>query len=148
VNLHQKGMLLWADAEGGMELAAADREAWIAELLSRQRDDGGWSMQALGPWPRRDGSDQLQESEAYSTAFCLWVLRRAGVDVEEPTVQRAASWLRGDQRESGRWFSRSQRVDKRHYLSHAATNMATMALRIAAQAPPRIKPAGNRIDRE
>ena len=33
-----------------------------------------------------------------------------------------------NQRESGRWFTRSLYKDSRHFLSHAGTNMAVLAL--------------------
>ncbi|MCH2134571.1 MAG: hypothetical protein MK116_12575 [Phycisphaerales bacterium] len=135
--LHQKGMMLWADAENGLELQSQEREQWISEIRSTQREDGGWCMASLGTWPRHDGSPQLEESEAYPTAFCLWVLSRCGVGNDDPDTRKAVSWLQANQRNSGRWFSRSQRRDTRHYLSNAATNMATMALRASARAPSR-----------
>ncbi|MCH2151879.1 MAG: hypothetical protein MK089_00885 [Phycisphaerales bacterium] len=140
--LHQKAMLIWAAAEGGIELAPASKEAWMLELSSLQQEDGGWSMSSLGNWPRRDGTAQLTSSEAYPTAFCIWVLRRGGMPTESDSIQQAVAWLKANQRESGRWFSRSQRVDSRHYLSNAATNMATIALR--ATAPSVIRRPFNR----
>jgi squalene-hopene/tetraprenyl-beta-curcumene cyclase len=138
--LHQKGMLLWAHSEGGFTMSQDTRAAWLQELLATQRSDGGWCMASLGDWSRRDGADQLDESEAYATAFCLWIITRCGMAPDAVEVRKAVAWLHANQRASGRWFSRSQRADTRHYLSNAATNMATMALRSASRVPPRPRP--------
>ena len=137
--MHQKAMMLWAEAENGTELDPAIRSTWVSELMSLQQEDGGWSMASLGNWPRRDGTPQLATSEAYPTAFCIWVLRRGGIKSESDEIQRAVAWLQHNQRESGRWFSRSQRADTRHYLSNASTNMATIALRAAAPSVVRLR---------
>jgi squalene-hopene/tetraprenyl-beta-curcumene cyclase len=37
-------------------------------------------------------------------------------------------WLKSHQRESGRWFTRSLHQDSMHYITHAGTAMAVMAL--------------------
>lgn len=140
-NLHQKGMLLWAHAEGGLELPSEDCEGYLAELCAAQRDDGGWCMASMGDWSRRDGTDQLDSSEAYPTAFAIWVLSRSGLPSTDPSIANGTHWLKQQQRANGRWFSRSQRKDTKHYLSEAATNMATMALRAGAPRPKRQKPS-------
>ena len=144
--LHQKAMLIWAHAEGGMELDPDSKAAWMSELSSLQQEDGGWSMASLGNWPRRDGTPQLTISEAYPTAFCIWILRRGGMPTESDHIQQAVAWLKANQRESGRWFSRSQRVDSRHYLSNAATSMATIALRASAPSVNRNTTISNQLD--
>ena len=147
VNLHQKGMLLWAHAEGGVQLSSENRSAYLDELLAHQQEDGGWCMASMGDWPRHDGSDQLQESEAYPTAFSIWVLSRTG-GVNSEIIARATDWLKSNQSESGRWFSRSQRKDKMHYLSEAATNMASIAIRSSAPRPNRSKPKPSKKNSE
>ena len=38
------------------------------------------------------------------------------------------AWLEGNQRESGRWFTRSLNDDKAHYIANAGTGFAVMAL--------------------
>ncbi|MEE2906839.1 MAG: hypothetical protein VX527_03305 [Planctomycetota bacterium] len=138
--LHQKGMLLWADAEGGLKLSPENRQGYLAELREAQREDGGWCMASMGDWPRRDGTEQLDASEAYPTAFAIWILSRSGAPASDPAVSNGARWLQQQQRASGRWFSRSQRKDTKHYLSQAATNMATMALRASSPRSKRHKP--------
>ncbi|MCS7046076.1 MAG: hypothetical protein NZO58_06945, partial [Gemmataceae bacterium] len=67
-------------------------------------------------------------SDGYATGFLIYVLRRSGVPADHPALQRGIAWLKSNQRESGRWFARSLFKDNKHYLSHAATAFAIMAL--------------------
>ena len=129
-NLHQAGMMLWAS----MYLAGlADDEArhgWMAELLDAQRDDGGWALVDLGggDWVREDGGAQDDFSDAYATAFVAWVLIESGQPRDGEHLAQAIDWLKTHQRESGRWYTRSPRRDRRHFISHAATNFALLVL--------------------
>ncbi len=130
INLHQKGMRLWAGSHLDGVLTAKARRLWIAELLAAQREDGGVALRDLGEnWRRADGSELVNSSDAYATAFTLHVLREAGVPTSRPELKKMAAWLRLAQRESGRWFSRSPHHDGKHFISHAATCFAVMALR-------------------
>lgn len=126
-NAHQAGMCLWADSTGGIELTDAQRMDYITRCRILQREDGGWSVFGIGKWARPDGTPQLKVSEAYATAFMVFILRQAGVPAHDETIKRGLAWLRSNQRISGRWFSRSPRRDRRHYLSNAATNFALLA---------------------
>ena len=56
------------------------------------------------------------------------VLRGAGVPVNEPPIARGVAWLKSHQRESGRWFTRSLNKDNEHFISHAGSAYAVMAL--------------------
>ncbi|HIG87437.1 MAG TPA: squalene--hopene cyclase [Planctomycetes bacterium] len=130
VNLHQKGMRLWAGSRLDGVLTAKARRLWIAELLAVQREDGGVALRDLGEdWRRADGSELSESSDAYATAFTLNALREAGLPTSRPELKKMAAWLKRAQRESGRWFSRSPHHDGKHYISHAATCFAVMALR-------------------
>jgi len=125
-SLHDKAMRLWAGRHWPGWPRARDARKWTSELLEAQRDDGGWSMAGLaGAHWRRDEGEQSQESGAYATAFVAHVLGQLGHG--EP-VARARAWLRGEQRVSGRWFTRSPRRDGKHYISHAATVFALLVL--------------------
>lgn len=139
-NAHHAGMCLWADATGGMELTDAQRQEYITRCRSLQRMDGGWSVFGIGEWNRPDGTPQLSQSEAYATAFMVFVLRQAGVPPKDEAIQRGLAWLRANQRESGRWFNRSPRRDRKHYLSNAATNFALMAFEACRIETPAGKP--------
>lgn len=126
---HHKGMILWADSLCGDLADARQRKAWIAELASLQKADGGWALATLGKWKRGDGKTQdTTNSDGYGTGFVIYVLRRAGVPASDPRLKRGIAWLKSNQRASGRWFTRSLYKDNKHYISHAATAMAIMAI--------------------
>jgi squalene-hopene/tetraprenyl-beta-curcumene cyclase len=127
--LHHRAMLLWAssylpDIQTDQEIAAT-----VAELLSLQKADGGWGLATLGDWKRTDELSQDKEtSDGYGTGFVLFVLRRSGMSPSEEPLRRGVQWLKSHQRESGRWFTRSLNQDNMHYITHAGTAMAVMAL--------------------
>jgi squalene-hopene/tetraprenyl-beta-curcumene cyclase len=106
------------------------REATLAGLRTRQQPDGGWALPALGHWKRRDGTpnDSQAQSDGYATGLVVFVLRQAGVPASDPAIPRGAAWLRAHQRASGRWFTRSVNNDKYHYITHAGTAFAVLAL--------------------
>lgn len=126
---HHRGMLLWADAKSTGLVAPEDKTVWIKELLSLQKEDGGWNSPSLGTWKRHDGKPQdFNTSDGYATGFVIYVLRQAGLPVNHSQIQRGVAWLKSHQRESGRWYARSLFRDGKHYLSHAASAFAVMAL--------------------
>ena len=67
-------------------------------------------------------------SDGYATGLVVYVLRQAGVPAQDPAIRSGVAWLEGNQRESGRWFTRSLNNDKAHYISNAGTGFAVMAL--------------------
>ena len=127
--LHQQAMLLWADSRQESLMSEADEQTCIRRLVELQRDDGGWSAATLGPWQRQDGKPQETTlSDGYGTGFVIFVLRQAGIPSDDARIQRGVSWLKSHQRASGRWFSRSLNKDSKHFLTHAGTAMAILAL--------------------
>jgi squalene-hopene/tetraprenyl-beta-curcumene cyclase len=129
-NLHQVGMTLWASIHLDGLADDAARARWAAALLDAQREDGGWAMVDLGggAWTREDGGAQDDFTDAYATAFVAWVLIESGLPREDARLAQAIAWLRANQRQSGRWYTRSPRRDRRHFISHAATNFAMLVL--------------------
>ena len=129
--MHHKTWLLWAcvKLDGLMDLQ--ERERTVKELLALQRKDGGWSLPSLGEWKRGDGkaNDKEAPSDGYATGLVLYVLRQAGVAATAEPIRRGVQWLQTNQRASGRWFTRSLNADRRHYISHAGTAFAVMALK-------------------
>ncbi|HJZ59139.1 MAG TPA: prenyltransferase/squalene oxidase repeat-containing protein [Gemmataceae bacterium] len=127
---HHKAWLLWASCKLDGLLEPAEREKAVKELRSLQRADGGWSLASLGAW-KRDGKpdDQPGASDGYGTGLVVYVLRQAGVAADDPAVKKGVRWLKANQRESGRWFTRSVNGGRRHYIANAGTAYAVMALR-------------------
>jgi squalene-hopene/tetraprenyl-beta-curcumene cyclase len=130
-NLHHKMYLLWASLALDGLMDRAERERTVKALLALQRADGGWSLPSLGAWKRHNGKLQDKDagSDGYATGLVVYVLRQAGVAAAAKPIQRGVAWLKANQRESGRWFTRSLNRDGRHYISNAGTAFAILALK-------------------
>lgn len=127
--LHHKAMLLWADSYLKDLLTKAQRESTIRELLRLQKYDGGWGLATLGDWKRGDKMPQdRKSSDGYGTGFVISVLRRSGIAADHLQIQKGIAWLKANQRESGRWFTRSLNKDSKHYITHAGSAFATLAI--------------------
>jgi squalene-hopene/tetraprenyl-beta-curcumene cyclase len=138
-------------------LTPAQREALIGEIQRRQHDDGGWSLQALGPWrwsrpaapfraPGTLDASLLAKSDGYATGLIVYTLREAGLPVDHPAVRRGLQWLRASQqdvqvsqRTRSAWPAHSLNFDREHggergepwrrmFMSDAATAFAVLAL--------------------
>jgi squalene-hopene/tetraprenyl-beta-curcumene cyclase len=128
-DVHHKGMILWASTYIEGLMTADERKECIRELLTAEVPTGGWSFADLYPWTRGDGKEQvLGTSDGYGTGFVIFVLRQAGVPATEPAIVRGIAWLKSHQRESGRWFTRSLSKDNEHFITHAGSAFAIMAL--------------------
>ena len=128
-NLHQEAMILWASSYLPQLMTKAQQQACIKKLFALQKKDGGWNLTNLGNWKRGDKKKQdAKSSDGYATGFTIYVLRRAGIPAGDKRIQRGIAWLKANQRQSGRWITRSQYRDRKHYISHAASAFALMAL--------------------
>ena len=131
-DLHHKAMLLWASQLIEGLLPPVAKTAIVAELKAKQREDGGWSLPSLGNYKRRDEAkspnDPNAPSDGYGTGFTLFVLRQAGVPADDAAIKKGVAWLKSNQRESGRWYTRSLNNDKAHYITNAGTAFCVLAL--------------------
>jgi squalene-hopene/tetraprenyl-beta-curcumene cyclase len=130
-DLHHKAYLLWASLALDGLMDKVDRERTVKAILALQREDGGWSLPSLGGWKRLNGEPQAKDapSDGYATGLVVYVLRQAGLAVTDKPIQRGVAWLKANQRESGRWFTRSLNRDGRHYISNAGTAFAILAIK-------------------
>ncbi len=130
-NLHHRTWLLWASLNLDGLMSSDEKQRTIKDLLALQRRDGGWNLPSLGDWQRLDGSanDKDAPSDGYATGLVLYVLRQTGMKPTDEAIQRGVHWLETNQRESGRWFTRSLNADRDHYISNAGTSFAIMALK-------------------
>ena len=127
--LHHRAMLLWADSYLGDLLTEQEQTQTIAELRKLQKEDGGWGLATLGDWSRGDGLEQdLAVSDGYGTGFVVYVLRRSGVPADDPQLQQGIDWLKSNQRASGRWYTRSLNKDSHHFITHAGSAFAVLAI--------------------
>jgi squalene-hopene/tetraprenyl-beta-curcumene cyclase len=129
-DLHHRVMLLWASTRLDGVLTADGQKKTVAELKGVQRPDGSWALPSLGQYKRHDGTanDPAGPGDGYATGLAVYVLRQAGVAADDPAVAKGIAWLKANQRESGRWFTRSLNNDKAHYITHAGTAFAVLAL--------------------
>jgi squalene-hopene/tetraprenyl-beta-curcumene cyclase len=130
-NLHHKAWLLWASLKLDGLMSPAERANTVKELLALQHADGGWSLPSLGAWKGFDGreNDVKAPSDGYGTGIVVFILRQAGVSTKDEVIQRGIGWLKTHQRASGRWFTRSLNTDRAHFITHAGTAFAVMALK-------------------
>jgi len=127
--LHHRAMLLWADTHRPGWLTATERDEVVSEIFSLQHEDGSWSIATLGNWEREDGSPQeVTKGDGYATGLAIVLARASGISADDDRLKRGIAWLKSNQRASGRWFTRSLHKDSRHYITHAGSSLAVMAL--------------------
>jgi len=123
--------VLWASTRIPDLITTEERDAIVKSVLVLQRPDGGWNFPSLGNWKREDGTpnDRNAPSDGYGTGLVTYVLRLTGMPASDPVLTRAVNWLKTNQRESGRWFTRSINKDSYHFITHTGTVYAAMALK-------------------
>lgn len=134
--LHHRALWVWAGSYLPDLITKAEREQCRSDLLALQHADGGWGIASLGDWKRGDGSPQDTEtSDGYGTGFVVYILRQSGVPASDARLVRGVEWLKGHQRASGRWYTRSLHADSKHFITHAGTAFAVMALAACQDQP-------------
>jgi squalene-hopene/tetraprenyl-beta-curcumene cyclase len=128
---HHWAMRLWASSRLDGIMDESQKAETIRALKALQCPDGGWNLPSLGDWGRHDGSanDREGPSDGFATGFLVHVFREVGLPKDDPAIARGTAWLKANQRASGRWFTRSVSNDKAHYITHAGTAFAILALR-------------------
>jgi squalene-hopene/tetraprenyl-beta-curcumene cyclase len=156
-SLFNRAWLLLASTRLNGLLTGAQREALITELQGRQRDDGGWALDSLGPWKwsktaapfRAPGTPEaalLAKSDGYATGLIVYTLRQAGLPTGHPAVSKGLQWLKANQQkvQVGQhdwpaWRAHSLNFDREHggekgepwrrmFMSDSATAFAALAL--------------------
>ncbi|MBL9154717.1 MAG: terpene cyclase/mutase family protein [Verrucomicrobiales bacterium] len=137
-------------------VSPAEKESALALLASKQQDDGGWSTRdfsAVQDW-HYEMSDAVvkllaslpdaadPQSDAYMTALAVVMMRQNGIPTTDPRIQRALTWLKGEQRVSGRWWMHSLYRGNYHYTTYIATAQALKALALCDELPKVAAPAG------
>lgn len=126
--LHNRLMALWAGAA-----PEAARKSTLDELWRRQSPDGGWTLDALGPWAKHEKAPPAAlGSSAYATAYTAAALRAAGVS--DSRLTRALDWLKSQQDPKGYWDAVSMNKPfpdgsmMSGFMRDAATAYAALAL--------------------
>lgn len=132
-------LLLWASTRMDGLLDGDQAAALIAMVLRHQQADGGWSIRTFSApeaWGDGGRAAKLREevefqttpSDGHQTGLAILVLREAGLPPSHPALQAGVTWLKANQRESGRWWTRSLNTDKKHYITYSGTVFPVMAL--------------------
>src|SRR5262249_48273225 len=133
-NLYNQAWGLWASTALGGVLTPDQEKGVIAQLLAKQRSDGGWSLSSLGDFARKDGTAEDQSSDGYATGLLLQILQAANLPESSQQLPNGLTWLRSNQQPTGEWRCSSlnkQRNPSTHtgkFMSDAATAYAVLAL--------------------
>jgi len=93
-----------------------DVQALVKQLLTLQKDDGGWSQA------------KKLKSDALGTGQALVALTTAGVTAKNPAVAKAWGYLIKTQKPNGSWDVNSRAYQRPEFSSYMGTAWATLAL--------------------
>jgi squalene-hopene/tetraprenyl-beta-curcumene cyclase len=136
-SLHNRLSLLWAATKLPGLLSADQQRSIVAEVLSRQHTDGGWSASDfIAPtWKRHDGTPQATQSDGYGTGLAAFVIQQTGLPQTRNALKAARLWLtRNQDRATGAWPAaslnkqRDPTSDVGKFMSDAATAFSVLAL--------------------
>jgi squalene-hopene/tetraprenyl-beta-curcumene cyclase len=131
---YHRVMLLWAECRWPGLMTTKQKSETIDLIYKRQCPDGGWSLRTLGEWESRRKRLQAETdrndppSDGHATGLAITVLREAGVAANDPHIQRGLTWLKKNQRESGRWWTRSLNNDGFSFITYSGTCYPLLAL--------------------
>ena len=124
-----------AKARGGGGERYVERHRARGKLLAREPvellldpDSPLLELSTLAAWgtPYAVGGSVVTGLGVVSGVECV-------VMANDPTVKAGVAWLKANQRESGKWFTRSLNNDKDHYIAHAGTAFRVLALDACAE---------------
>ncbi len=144
-----------------------EREAAVAMLWRKQLPDGGWSTRRMSdllrwrlevhpPTKRQPWTGAIDPtvvsliqnlpdaanpgSDPYMTGFAIVLLRESGVPSGDERIRRGITWLKENQRVSGRWWMHSLFRGNYHYSTYIGTAQALRALALCDELPTTIRP--------
>jgi squalene-hopene/tetraprenyl-beta-curcumene cyclase len=131
-----RAVALWAAGRLPALLKPEQREAIVAEIVGKQREDGGWSESSLvvKDWKRRDGTPLDAESDGYGTGLMVVALRNSGIASSGEAAAKGMAWLERHQDAGGAWLAtslnkkRDPASDAGRFMSDAATAYSVLAL--------------------
>lgn len=139
-------LLLWAACRMP-DLVNGERKQELIEMLwKHQQADGGWSIRTFAApeaWGRGNRAEKLRgepdfetpASDGHQTGLALVVLREAGIEANDPRIQKGVAWLLRNQRASGRWWTRSLNTDAWHFITYSGTALPVLALSLCDALP-------------
>ncbi len=125
----------------------SDRAAALDILTAKQHADGGWSTRDMSPlndW-HFEISEKVTnlvqglpdaakpESDPYMTSLAIVLMRQVDVPVSDARIQKGLTWLKREQRESGRWWMYSLYRGNYYYITYISTVEAMKALDLCGE---------------
>lgn len=143
---YSRVLLLWSATRTPGLLEDAKTAELLGQLSTHQRADGGWSIRTFATpeaWGKGNRASRLKAepdfgspaSDGHMTGLALIVMRSAGVPASDPRIQKGVAWLQSNQRESGRWWTRSLNTDSWHYITYSGTAFPLLALQMCDALP-------------
>ncbi len=140
---YSRVLLLWANARMKGLLDETQRQALVDIVRKHQKDDGSWSIRSFAApeaWGSGNRAEKLKAEpdfanpagDGHMTGLAIIVLRESGIDAADPQIARGLQWLRTNQRESGRWWTRSLNTDSWHFITYSSTAYAVLALQMGS----------------
>lgn len=150
---YDRCLLLWAEARLPGILTAERKKILMDLVLDKQRPDGGWSIRTFGQpeeWGKGNRAKKLRgepefadpPSDGHQTGLAIILLRESGMSASDPRIARGVAWLKANQRESGRWWTRSLNTDSWHFVTYSGTLYPLRALALCDALPATEKPLG------
>lgn len=147
---YDRCLLLWANARLPGLLEPAKKQQLIDLVFSKQRPDGGWSIRTFGQpeeWGKGNRAKKLRSeleyanppSDGHQTGLAIILLRESGVPTSDPHIAKGVAWLQTNQRESGRWWTRSLNTDRWHFINYSGTMYPLRALALCDALPKMVK---------
>jgi squalene-hopene/tetraprenyl-beta-curcumene cyclase len=134
-SLYNRLMILWASGELQGVLEASQQRAIVEAALAAQSPDGGWSLSALAPWERIDGSMLPDASDGYATALAVLAVQKGGGAHAAASVERGRAWLIAHQDPATGAVpavsinrERDPATEQGKFMTDAATALASIAL--------------------
>ncbi len=143
---YERVLLLRASTSIDRLISTDERRKIIGMVLKHQRPNGGWSIRSFAQpdeWGKGNRAKKLRAesefenppSDGHMTGLCVMALRGAGVPAADEHLAKAVSWLLKNQRESGRWWTRSLNTDKYHFITYSGTAYPLLALAKCGKLP-------------
>ncbi len=116
----------------------------IAMILKHQQKDGGWAMRTFATpetWGGGSRKDKLNAepnkdapaSDGHQTGLAIMLLRESGTPADHPAIRAGIKWIKSNQRESGRWWTRSLNTDGPHFITYSGTFYPLRALQLCGE---------------
>jgi squalene-hopene/tetraprenyl-beta-curcumene cyclase len=115
-------------------------------ILAHQKADGGWSIRNFArpeDWGKGNRAEKLRAelefsdppSDGHMTGLAIIALREAGVPASDARIKKGVTWLKTNQRSSGRWWTRSLNRDGWQFITYSGTVYPLLALSLCDALP-------------